>query len=63
MASPDNSRDLTGLRKLLDRVANVQPSRQCMPDLIVGQWLKGDPESRRTIEEGIDRLPKRKKST
>jgi len=33
-----------------------------MPELIVGQWLRGDPETRRTIEEEIDRMPKRKKS-
>jgi hypothetical protein len=34
MANPKG--DLDGLRKLLDRLANVQPSRQCMPELIVG---------------------------
>jgi hypothetical protein len=33
-----------------------------MPDIIVGQWLKGDPGARRKIEEAIDRLPKQKKS-
>jgi hypothetical protein len=62
MANPNHSRDLDELRKLLDRLADVQPSRLCMPDVfIVGQWLVGDPEARRTIEEEIDRLPKRKK--
>jgi len=33
-----------------------------MPDVIVGQWVHSDPEARRTIEEEIDRMPKRKKS-
>ena len=62
MANPNNSGDLHGLRKLLDRLATVQPSRACRPELIVGLWLDGDPEARRTIEEEIDRMPKRKKS-
>jgi len=29
---------------------------------VLGQWLRGDPEVRRTIEKEIDRRPKRKKS-
>ena len=33
-----------------------------MPDVIVDQWLHSDPEARRTIEEEIDRMPKRKKA-
>ena len=60
MAHPHNSGDRDGLCKLLDRLADVHP--KCMPELIVGQWLRGDPEARRTIEEEIDRMPKRKKS-
>jgi hypothetical protein len=60
MANPRG--DLDGLRELLDRLATVQPSRECMPELILGQWLRGDPETRQTIEEEIDRMPKRKKS-
>jgi hypothetical protein len=60
MANPNNSGDLHGLRKLLDRLADVHP--KCMPDMIIGKWLCGDPEARRTIEEEIDRMPKRKKS-
>ena len=60
MANPNHSGDLDGLRRLLDRLADVHP--KCMPELIVGQWLTGDPEARRTIEEEIDRMPKRKKS-
>ena len=62
MANPNHSGDLDGLRKLLDRLATVQPGRECMPEVIVGQWLRGDPEARQTIEEEIDRMPKRKKS-
>jgi hypothetical protein len=60
MANPNNSGDLDELRKLLDRLADVHP--RCMPDVIVGQWVHSDPEARRTIEEEIDRMPKRKKS-
>ena len=70
MSNPNNSGDLDGLRKLLDRLAAVDP--QCMPAVIAGQWCmletipgqwaKADPEARRTIEEEIDRLPRRKKS-
>ena len=60
MANPNNSGYLDELRKLLDRLDDVHP--KCMPDVIVGQWLHGDPEARRTIEEEIDRMPKRKKS-
>ncbi len=60
MVNPNNSGDLDELRKLLDRLTDVHP--KCMPDVIVGQWLHGDPEARRTIEEEIDRMPKRKRS-
>jgi hypothetical protein len=59
MASPNNSGSLNDLRRLLDRLADVHP--RCMPELIVGRWLRGDPEARQTIEEEIDRMPKRKK--
>ncbi|WP_428662014.1 hypothetical protein [Reyranella sp.] len=47
------------LLRLLDRLDDVDP--KCMPDVIVGKWAVADPEARRTIEEEIDRLPKRKK--
>jgi hypothetical protein len=60
MASPNNSGDRSELRKLLDRLDDVHP--KCMPDVIVDQWVHSDPEARRTIEEEIDRMPKRKKS-
>ena len=36
MANPNNSGDLNGLRKLLDRLAGVDP--KCMPAVIAGQW-------------------------
>ena len=62
MANPNKSGDLGELRKLLDRLATVQPSRECMPDIILDQWVHSDPEARRTIEEKIDRMPKLKKS-
>jgi hypothetical protein len=48
------------LRTLLDRLADVHPT--CMPDPVLGQWLRSDPEARRTIDEEIDRRPKPKKS-
>ena len=60
MANPNNSGYLDELRKLLDRLDDVHP--KCMPDVIVDQWVHSDPEARRTIEEEIDRMPKRKKS-
>ncbi|MCW5735262.1 MAG: hypothetical protein KIS73_14110 [Enhydrobacter sp.] len=47
------------LLRLLDRLDDVDP--RSMPDVIVGKWAVADPEVRRTIEEEIDRLPRRKK--
>jgi hypothetical protein len=61
MPNPDNSGDLDDLRRLLDRLATLDPNK-CMPDVIAGQWMHGDPDARRKIEEAIDRLPKKKKS-
>jgi hypothetical protein len=55
MTNPNNS---GALRKLLDQLADVHP--KCMPDVMVGQWFHADSEARRTIEEEIDRMPKRK---
>jgi len=60
MANPNNSSDLDERRKLLkllDRLDTVH--RKCMPDVIVGQWLHGDADARRKIEEAIDRTPKK----
>lgn len=59
MPSPDMSGERDRLRRLLDRLADVDP--KCMPELIVGRWLRGDPEARQTIEDEIDRMPRRKK--
>jgi hypothetical protein len=59
MANPKKSGGLEEFRKLLDRLADVHP--KCMPDVIADQWVHSDPEARRTIEEEIDRMPKRKK--
>jgi hypothetical protein len=42
---------------LLDRLDVVQP--KCMPDMIVDQWVHGDADARRKIEEAIDRMPKK----
>ena len=60
MSNPDNSGDLDEMRKLLDRLAAVDP--KCLPDIIVGEWLNADPGARRKIEEEIDLLLKEKKS-
>ena len=60
MANPNNSSDLDERRKLLkllDRLDTVHRKR--MPDVIVGQWLHGDADARRKIEEAIDRTPKK----
>ncbi len=59
MANPSNSGDLGKLLTLLDRLDDVHP--KCMPDVIVDRWMHSDPEARRTIEEEIDRMPKRTK--
>ena len=59
MSNPNISGDLEGLRKLLDRLADVDP--KCIPTIIADQWSIGDFEARRKIEEAVDRLPKRKK--
>jgi hypothetical protein len=57
MANPNNSGDMDERRKLLDRLDAVH--RKCMPHVIVGQWLHGDADARRKIEEAIDRMPKK----
>ena len=61
MSNPNSSGDLDELRRLLDRLATVDP--KCMPDVIADQWVHGDPGTRQKIEETIDRLPKRKKAS
>jgi hypothetical protein len=64
MSNPNNSGDLDERRKLLkllDRLAAVDrlAAPKCMPDVIVDQWLHGDPGARRKIEDAIDRMPKK----
>jgi len=65
MANPSNPVDMNerrNLLELLDRLADVQPGRHCMPDVLVDQWFHGDSDRRRKIEEAIGRMPKRKTS-
>jgi hypothetical protein len=61
MANPGNSGDRDERRrnlvKLLDRLDAVHP--RCMPELIVGQWLRGDADAQRKIEEAIDGMPRK----
>ena len=59
MPNPKISEDLEGSRRLLERLADVDP--KCIPTIIADQWSLGDAEARRAIEEAIDRLPKRKR--
>jgi hypothetical protein len=64
MANPNGPGDLEERRKLLellDRLAAVDRVRapKCMPDVITDQWLHGDPEGRRKIEEAISRMPRK----
>ena len=44
---------------LLDRLDAVHPTAGF--DALIYQWLHGDSDVRRKIEDSIDRLPKRKK--
>jgi hypothetical protein len=64
MSNPNNSGDLDERRKLfklLNRLAAVDrlAAPKCMPDVIVDQWLHGNADARRKIEEAIDRMPKK----
>ena len=65
MSNPARSGERAQLLNLLDRLDAVDRARAprfFLPDAIVDKWRVSDPEARRTIEEEIDRLPKRKKS-
>lgn len=59
MATARNPGERAALLALLDRLDELDP--KCLPDVIAGQWVVADPEARRTIEERIDGLPRRKK--
>ena len=64
MSNPHNSGDLDERRKLLkllERLAAVDrlAAPKCMPDVIAGQWLHGDADTRRKIEDAVDRMPKK----
>ena len=64
MLTPGKSGERAELLKLLDRLDAVDRARAprfFLPGAIVDKWRVSDPEARRTIEEEIDRLPKRKK--
>ena len=65
MSDPARSGELPQLLNLLDRldaVDRARAPRPFLPELISDKWRRGDPEARRTIEEEVDRLPKRSKS-
>jgi hypothetical protein len=65
MSKPTNPSALEERRKLfdlLDRLAAVdrQAAPKHMPhDAIFDQWMHGDADTRRNIEEAVDRLPKK----
>ena len=65
MSNPARSGERAQLLNLLDRldaVDRVRAPRSFLPELIIDKWRRGDSETRRTIEEKVDRLPKRKKA-
>jgi hypothetical protein len=60
--SPGALEERRKLFELIDRLAAVdqQAAPRHLPhDYIAGQWLRGDSDTRRKIEEEIDRLPKK----
>jgi hypothetical protein len=66
MSHPARSGERAQLLNLLDRldaVDRARASRPFLPELIIDKWRRGDPEARRTIEEEIDRLPRRTSRT
>ena len=61
-ASPEALEERRKLFELLDRLAAVdrQAAPRHMPhDAIADQWLHGDADARRRIEQEVDRLPKK----
>jgi hypothetical protein len=62
MSNPARSGERAQLLNLLDRldaVDRARAPRTFWPELIIDKWRRGDPEARRTIEEEIDRLPRK----
>lgn len=60
--NPDAQEERRKLFNLLDRLAAVDrraAPRRLPHDYIAGQWLHGDSNTRRKIEDEIDRLPKK----
>ena len=65
MSNPARSGERAQLLNLLDRLDAVDRAlvpRPFLPEVIIHKWRVGDPEARQTIEDEVDRLPKRKKS-
>lgn len=61
-ASPEALEERRKLFALFDRLAAVdrQAAPRHMPhDAIAQQWLHGDADTRRRIEEEVDRLPRK----
>ena len=66
MSDPARSGERAQLLNLLDRldaVDRARAPRPFLPEVFIDKWRRGDPEARRTIEEEVDRLPKRNKSS
>jgi hypothetical protein len=60
--SPGAQEERRKLFELLDRLAAVDrrtAPKRLPDDFIVGQWLHGDADTRRKIEEEAARLPKK----
>ena len=66
MSNRARSGERAQLLKLLDRldaVDRARAPRHFLPDALVDKWRVSDPEARRTIEEQVDRLPRRTSRT
>jgi hypothetical protein len=60
--SPGVQEERRKLFDLLDRLAAVDrraAPRRLPDDFVAGQWLHGDADTRRKIEEEVDRLPRK----
>jgi hypothetical protein len=62
LTNPNALEERRKLFEVLDRLAAVDrrvAPKRLPDDFIAGQWLHGDADTRRKIEEEIDRLPKK----